>query len=155
VTERTLVRDCSTTQQNLAQLRRRGVRIAVDDFGIGYSNMNYLYRFPIDCIKIDQSFVQHRGHARVLDGIVAFARALGVRTVAEGVETAGQLSYVTQAQCDEAQGFYIIRPIPAGNLVQAIRDFEAAHAPERTPTLRLPGAALAAIDASSAWEEPQ
>jgi UDP-glucose 4-epimerase len=129
VTERTLVRDCARTQHNLLQLRRRGVRISVDDFGTGYSNMNYLYRFPIDCIKIDQSFVQHKGHARVLQGIVAFAKTLGVRTVAEGVESAHQLSHVTAAGCDEAQGFHIGRPVPANFLVQSIRDFEAQLSP--------------------------
>jgi UDP-glucose 4-epimerase len=123
--EHTLLRDCSTTQQNLLQLRRRGIRIAVDDFGTGHSNMNYLYRFPIDCIKIDQSFVQHRGHAKVLNGIVAFAKTLGVRTVAEGVETPYQLSHVRNTGCDLAQGFLIGRPVPATHLVQSIHSFEA------------------------------
>jgi UDP-glucose 4-epimerase len=125
VTERTLVRDCARTQHNLMQLRRRGVRISIDDFGTGYSNMNYLYRFPIDCIKIDQSFVQHKGHARVLHGIVAFAKTLGVRTVAEGVESAHQLGHVRAAGCDEAQGFHIGRPVPPNYLMQSVRDYEA------------------------------
>jgi nucleoside-diphosphate-sugar epimerase/EAL domain-containing protein (putative c-di-GMP-specific phosphodiesterase class I) len=138
VVERTLVRDCATTQQNLMQLRRRGIRISVDDFGTGYSNMNYLYRFPIDCIKIDQSFVQHRGHARVLNGIVAFARTLGVRTVAEGVESSYQLSHVTQVGCDQAQGFHIGRPVPPANLIPIIRSFEASiGAGESAPLNRL------------------
>jgi EAL domain-containing protein (putative c-di-GMP-specific phosphodiesterase class I) len=125
VTERTLVRDCARTQHNLMQLRRRGVRVSIDDFGTGYSNMNYLYRFPIDCIKIDQSFVQHKGHARVLHGIVAFAKTLGVRTVAEGVESAHQLGHVRAAGCDEAQGFHIGRPVPPNYLMQSVRDYEA------------------------------
>jgi UDP-glucose 4-epimerase len=125
VTERTLVRDCARTQHNLMQLRRRGVRISIDDFGTGYSNMNYLYRFPIDCIKIDQSFVQHKGHARVLHGIVAFAKTLGVKTVAEGVESAHQLGHVRSAGCDEAQGFHIGRPVPPNYLMQSVRDYEA------------------------------
>jgi UDP-glucose 4-epimerase len=139
VVERTLVRDCATTQQNLLQLRRRGIRIAVDDFGTGYSNMNYLYRFPIDCIKIDQSFVQHRGHARVLNGIVAFAKTLGVRTVAEGVESAYQLSHVSQVGCDQAQGFHIGRPVPATHLGSLVQTFEAtlAAGAEAQPLLRL------------------
>jgi UDP-glucose 4-epimerase len=141
VVERTLVRDCGTTQQNLLQLRRRGIGIAVDDFGTGYSNMNYLYRFPIDCIKIDQSFVQHRGHARVLNGIVAFAKTLGVRTVAEGVESSYQLNHVAQAGCDQAQGFHIGRPVPAAHLVQLVQAFEAATlatSGDAQPNLRLP-----------------
>jgi UDP-glucose 4-epimerase len=144
VVERTLVRDCPTTQQNLLQLRRRGIRIAVDDFGTGYSNMNYLYRFPIDCIKIDQSFVQHRGHARVLHGIVAFAKTLGVRTVAEGVESSYQLSHVTHAGCDLAQGFHIGRPVPAAHLAQMVQAFEATLVPsEQTQAnLRLPHQAV-------------
>lgn len=126
--ERTLVRDCAVTQQNLTQLRRHGIGIAVDDFGTGASNMNYLYRFPIDCIKIDESFVQHRGHIRVLSGIVAFARTLGVRTVAEGVESPYQLTHVTKVGCDYAQGFHLGRPVPPANLVQLIRNFEAGSA---------------------------
>jgi UDP-glucose 4-epimerase len=135
--ERTLVRDSTNTQQNLFQLRRRGIRVAVDDFGTGYSNMNYLYRFPIDCIKIDQSFVQHKGHTRILQGIVAFARTLGVRTVAEGVETQFQLNHVTHSGCDEAQGFFIGRPVPAASVIPLIRDFEA-DLPQKIPTLSLP-----------------
>jgi UDP-glucose 4-epimerase len=123
ITERTLVRDCASAQANLQQLRKRGVRIALDDFGTGYSNMNYLYRFPIDCIKIDQSFVQHKGHARILDGIVAFAQTLGVRTVAEGVESPRQLAHVKAAGCDEAQGFYIARPVAASQIVQSLLYF--------------------------------
>jgi UDP-glucose 4-epimerase len=140
VVERTLIRDCATTQQNLLQLRRRGIRIAVDDFGTGQSNMNYLYRFPIDSMKIDQSFVQHRGHARVLNGIVAFARTLNVLTVAEGVESSYQLKHVTQVGCDQAQGFHIGRPVPATHLVQVVQSFEAAHArvEDATGNLRLP-----------------
>ncbi len=140
VIERTLVRDCVNTQQNLLQLRRRGVRIAVDDFGTGYSNMNYLYRFPIDSIKIDQSFVQHRGHTRVLNGIVAFAKTLGVQTVAEGVESSYQLSHVKHAGCDQAQGFHIGRPVPAANLIQLIQTFESTLAPipNTHPDLLLP-----------------
>jgi UDP-glucose 4-epimerase len=140
VVERTLIRECATTQQNLLQLRRRGIRIAVDDFGTGYSNMNYLYRFPIDCIKIDQSFVQHRGHARVLHGIVAFAKTLGVQTVAEGVESPYQLTHVTEVGCDLAQGFHIGRPVPAGHLANLIQVFEASMGSREdgTQDLRLP-----------------
>ena len=126
VVERTLIRECATTQQNLTQLRDQGIRIAVDNFGAGASNMNYLYRFPIDCIKIDESFVQHRGHTRVLSGIVAFARTLGVRSVAEGVESAYQLNHALQVGCDLAQGFHIGRPVPPANLVQLIQTLEAA-----------------------------
>jgi EAL domain-containing protein (putative c-di-GMP-specific phosphodiesterase class I) len=137
VIERTLVRDSANTQHNLFLLRKRGTRIAVDDFGTGYSNMNYLYRFPIDCIKIDQSFVQHKGHTRILEGIVAFARTLCVRTVAEGVETQFQLNHVTNSGCDEAQGFYVGRPVPAANIIQTIRDFEA-DLPVGNPGLSLP-----------------
>lgn len=135
VVERTLVRECDATQQNMLQLRRRGVRIAVDDFGTGYSNMNYLYKFPIDSIKIDQSFVQHRGHARVLNGIVAFAKTLGVQTVAEGVETPYQLSHVRNVGCDFAQGFFIGRPVPATHLVQLIQTFEATRSSDEEPNI--------------------
>ena len=137
VSENTLVRECAATQHNLFQLRRRGVRIAVDDFGTGYSNMNYLYRFPIDRIKIDQSFVQHKGHARVLDGIVAFARTLGVRTVAEGVESARQLAHVRGALCDEAQGFHIGRPVSGTQFIQSVLDSDQSSRLE-APTLAGP-----------------
>jgi EAL domain-containing protein (putative c-di-GMP-specific phosphodiesterase class I) len=67
--------------------------------------------------------VQHKGHARILDGIVAFAQTLGVRTVAEGVESPRQLAHVKAAGCDEAQGFYIARPVAASQIVQSLLDF--------------------------------
>ncbi len=149
ITERTLVRDCASAQANLQQLRKRGVRIALDDFGTGYSNMNYLYRFPIDCIKIDQSFVQHRGHARILDGIVAFATTLGVRTVAEGVESSRQLAHVRAAGCDEAQGFYIARPVASSQIVQSLQDFEEPPS-SGGPFRKEPSAAGPALTAESA-----
>jgi EAL domain-containing protein (putative c-di-GMP-specific phosphodiesterase class I) len=140
VVERTLISEGATTQQNLLQLRRRGIGIAVDDFGTGSSNMNYLYRYPIDSLKIDQSFVQHRGHTRVLQGIVALARTLGVRTVAEGVESSYQLSHVAQAGCDQAQGFHVGRPVPATHLATIVQAFEATlvAAGEPSPIRHLP-----------------
>lgn len=93
----------------LSSLREHGVRIAIDDFGLGYSSLAYLTRFPIDKLKIDRAFVQdlqpHRSRAPIIDAIVVLAHALGMEVVAEGVETPGQQDYLRSRGCDEAQGF--------------------------------------------------
>lgn len=93
----------------LQRLRDLGVTIAIDDFGLGYSSLAYLTRFPIDRIKIDRAFVHdlqpQRGRAPIIDAIIVMAHALGMRVVAEGVETPEQEAYLRERRCDEAQGF--------------------------------------------------
>jgi EAL domain-containing protein (putative c-di-GMP-specific phosphodiesterase class I) len=113
----------TTAAPVLDALKALGVRLAMDDFGTGYSSLSQLRRFPLDLLKIDRSFV-----AGIADGegssiagaIVSVARALGLRTVAEGIEDAEQLSAVMELGCDLGQGFLFARPMPAEELTSLI-----------------------------------
>ncbi|MCB2177480.1 MAG: EAL domain-containing protein [Actinomycetales bacterium] len=116
ITENLLLEDSGSVQAALTHLRGRGVRIAIDDFGTGYSALNYLTRFPLDVLKIDRSFVRGLGtgveHDELLKALVALARTLGLRTVAEGIETPAQLAFLAAQGCEFAQGFLLGRPMP-------------------------------------------
>jgi len=99
----------------LQALRARGVQVAVDDFGTGYSSLSYLGKFPIDALKIDQSFVGRiinaTDDATIVTAVISMARSLNLRVVAEGVETLAQLTFLRAHDCDEAQGYYFGRPV--------------------------------------------
>ncbi|NKJ50854.1 hypothetical protein CIC12_29855 [Burkholderia sp. SG-MS1] len=120
VTETAVMSDFAAASRALSAVRRLGVSVSLDDFGTGYSSLAYLTRLPVDCIKIDKSFVQQlavketcqRARAMV-EAMVALARALGMRTVAEGVETETQLMLVNELGCDAVQGYLIGKPVSA------------------------------------------
>jgi EAL domain-containing protein (putative c-di-GMP-specific phosphodiesterase class I) len=114
------------TAETLRALQRLGVRLMLDDFGTGYSSLGYLRRYPLDVIKIDRAFVHDlgedgRGDAGIVQAIIGMAKALGMRVVPEGVETAGQLQRLTELGCDYAQGFHLSRPLPAAELEALLR----------------------------------
>jgi diguanylate cyclase (GGDEF)-like protein len=117
ITESTLLTDNASTLATLHALRGRGVRVALDDFGTGYSSLRYLRSFPFDRIKIDQSFVRDLGTSRdalaIVRAIAGLSGALGMRTTAEGVETAEQLEWLRREGCSEIQGYFISRPLSA------------------------------------------
>jgi diguanylate cyclase (GGDEF)-like protein len=123
VTESVLLQENDATMSTLHRLRALGVRISMDDFGTGYSSLSYLQRFPFDKIKIDQSFVQaletEKGSIGIVRAVVGLGRALGMEVLAEGVETAGQLSILKAEGCDELQGYFFSKPRPIQD-VQAI-----------------------------------
>jgi EAL domain-containing protein (putative c-di-GMP-specific phosphodiesterase class I) len=122
ITEGILMRDYAATQANLKRIKKLGVSIAVDDFGTGYANCNYLHRFPINRLKIDQSFIRpDMGKTQVLAAMVAFAKTLKIPVTAEGVETDRHLVYARSNGCDEAQGFYIGRPMSQNALIRLCR----------------------------------
>ncbi|UJA21532.1 EAL domain-containing protein [Thermoleophilia bacterium SCSIO 60948] len=121
ITEEALVRDADGTAESLWDLRERGFRILLDDFGAGFSSIGHLRRFPIDGLKIDRSFVAGLGgatqDAAIVAAILPMAKALGIDVVAEGVETNEQLAHLLSLGCREAQGFRFAHPTPAGELV--------------------------------------
>jgi diguanylate cyclase (GGDEF)-like protein len=119
ITEGALVADDAVAQVNLLRLRDRGVGFAIDDFGVQHASFSYLRRFRVPTLKIDRSFLAEvtteSRDVAVLEGIVAMARALGMRTVAEGVETSDQADVVRRAGVDEGQGWLFGRPVPAAD----------------------------------------
>ena len=125
LTESVLMKHADYTASILTTLRDRGVQVAVDDFGTGYSSLSYLRKFPIDALKIDQSFVGQittvPDEIIIVKAVIALGRSLKLRVVAEGVETQEQLAFLRAYQCDEAQGYYFSRPVPAAQFAQLLK----------------------------------
>jgi EAL domain-containing protein (putative c-di-GMP-specific phosphodiesterase class I) len=122
ITEGVLIGDYSRAVSILRRIKAMGVRIAMDDFGTGYSSLSYLHAFPFDKIKIDRSFIANLDRnaqaAAIVRAVIGLGRGLNLPVVAEGVETEGQLEFLTRETCDEIQGYLIGRPGP-------IEDFAA------------------------------
>ena len=117
LTETVLMRNVESTSAVLQALSAMGVRLAVDDFGTGYSSLSYLRRFPIDTLKIDQSFVHdvttNANDATIVSAVIAMGQSLKQRVVAEGVETSEQLAFLQTHRCSEGQGYYFSHPVLA------------------------------------------
>jgi diguanylate cyclase (GGDEF)-like protein/PAS domain S-box-containing protein len=115
LTESVLMKHAESAASILGTLRDSGVQVAVDDFGTGYSSLSYLRKFPIDALKIDQSFVGRIGiaadDASIVTAVISMARSLKLRVVAEGVETFEQAEFLRTQACDQAQGYYFSRPV--------------------------------------------
>ncbi len=131
VTEGVLMSDISTSVAALAELREMGVGLAIDDFGTGYSSLNYLSRFPLDELKIDRNFVvdavaSDQG-ASLVKGIIALTRSLGLKPVAEGVETLEQFHFLTRNGANVIQGFLFSRPVPAQELEELLTPWHYAE----------------------------
>jgi len=125
ITESLLMQDLEQTADTLEALVALGVTVSMDDFGTGYSSLSYLKRLPIDVLKIDQSFVRDIGvdpdDAAIVQAIIAMAHSLGIKVVAEGVETAEQLAFLRQYRCDSMQGYYFSRPVPPEQFAELLR----------------------------------
>jgi EAL domain-containing protein (putative c-di-GMP-specific phosphodiesterase class I) len=123
LTEGSLLKDVERTKQVLQSLKRLGVRVAIDDFGVGFSSLSYLKNFAVDTLKIDRSFVSSllagsRDEA-IVRAIITLAQSLDLKVVAEGVETTSQLSCLLNHSCDEAQGYLFSRPV-ASDVFEAL-----------------------------------
>jgi diguanylate cyclase (GGDEF)-like protein/PAS domain S-box-containing protein len=126
ITESMVMHDVDRVTLVLNELKRMGVSLAMDDFGTGYSSLSYLKRFPFDKLKIDQSFVRDitsdPHNAAIAKAVIAMAHSLHMKVIAEGVEMQGQLNYLLKHGCDEMQGYYFSRPIPADRFEQLLLD---------------------------------
>ena len=120
ITEGALMDDVAQTQASLRALKSLGLRLAVDDFGTGYSSLAYLRRFPLDKLKIDQSFMhgvpEDHGNLEIVATIITLARSLNLTVIAEGVETSGQLAALRKLGCEQSQGYLFSRPLSLEHL---------------------------------------
>lgn len=120
VTESVLIYDSARALLVLGDLKRLGVNLSLDDFGTGYSSLNYLDQFPADVLKIDQTFIgrldQGRSSRAIVASIVSLSRTLGMKVVAEGVETLKQYDFLSEIDCDACQGFYFAQPMPSDEI---------------------------------------
>jgi len=137
ITENLLMENESSIRTNLAKLKDRGITIAIDDFGVGYSSLSYLQKMDVDFLKIDKSFVDHlvtKSHSRKLcRAMIIMARHLGIQVVAEGIETEGQENILKELGCDFGQGYLFSKPLP----LEAFKQQFFKHSPkiDLLPTL--------------------
>jgi diguanylate cyclase (GGDEF)-like protein/PAS domain S-box-containing protein len=125
LTESIVMHDLDAVASDLQQLLNLGVHLAIDDFGTGYSSLGYVKRFPVDRIKIDQSFVRNMvdepNDAAIVRAIITLAHSINIAVVAEGVETADQLAHLRAEGCDEIQGYYFGKPMPAAEFIELVQ----------------------------------
>ena len=132
ITETTVMHNTERAAALLEQLKEMGVRIAIDDFGTGYSSLACLKRFPINSLKIDRSFIadvpHEPGNTAITQAIIAMAHSLGLKVTAEGVESAEQVSFLREHRCEEMQGYYFSRPLPAADATVLLKKSAEAGA---------------------------
>ncbi len=126
LTERAVMRNVEDAVAIMQEMKAMGLKLTIDDFGTGYSSLSYLKRFPIDKLKIDQSFVRDitvdPNDAAITLAIISMAHSLGLKVIAEGVETAEQLAFLREHGCDEIQGYYFSKPLPADEFAALSRE---------------------------------
>jgi diguanylate cyclase (GGDEF)-like protein len=125
LTESILMKHPESAISILQSLREVGIQVAMDDFGTGYSSLSYLRKFPLDALKIDQSFVRQISAAgedtAIITAVIGMAQSLNLRVIAEGVETREEVEFLRARHCDEAQGYYFSRPVPAEEFAKLLR----------------------------------
>lgn len=118
------MQDVENSLMQIEELRRAGVTILIDDFGTGYSSLSHLKRLPVQKLKIDRSFVRDvamgNGDQKIVTAVVLLAHSLDLQVVAEGVENEEQLEFLRQVECDEAQGYFLSKPMPAESVKELL-----------------------------------
>jgi EAL domain-containing protein (putative c-di-GMP-specific phosphodiesterase class I) len=124
LTESVLMKRAESAASVLEALRTAGIQIAVDDFGTGFSSLSYLRKFPIDALKIDQSFVRQitmtPDDTTIVRAIISLGQSMKLRVIAEGVETLEELTFLQTHHCNEGQGYYFSRPVPPGQFAKLL-----------------------------------
>jgi len=127
ITESMVMQDVEANIQKLHAIRALGVRVSIDDFGTGYSSLSYLKRFPATSVKIDQSFVHditnNPDDAAIARSIISMAHEMRLHVIAEGVETEGQLNFLSRHHCDQIQGYYVSKPLSANDCATFLKNF--------------------------------
>ncbi len=130
ITESVIMHGAEEAVNTMRSLKAMGLKLSIDDFGTGYSSLSYLKQFPIDRLKLDQSFVRgipsSADDAAIAAAVLGMAKALKLKVIAEGVETREQLAFLRTRECDEMQGFYFSRPLPAEDFVRFVAERDAA-----------------------------
>ncbi|MEM6385576.1 MAG: bifunctional diguanylate cyclase/phosphodiesterase [Pseudomonadota bacterium] len=125
VTENVLIGDMNRLAEQLREISALGFRIAIDDFGVGYSNLSYVSTFPADCLKIDRAFISRLPQSGpIVSLILALAKQIGAQTVAEGIETTEQAAWLSGTQCNQAQGYLFHRPLPLDTFMDVLTQSE-------------------------------
>ncbi len=131
ITESLIMRNVEDKIEKLLQLRDYGIQVAVDDFGTGYSSLAYLRRLPVNSLKIDISFIkslpEDKDNTKITETIISLAKALNLKTIAEGVDRNEQIAFLKKLGCDEAQGYYFSMPMPAREFEKFIASFPQGH----------------------------
>ena len=127
LTESVAAQDPLKAIEIMNKLSQKGIRLSIDDFGTGYSSLSYLKRFKVYKLKIDQSFICDIGidveDKAIVQTIIALAKSLGLKTIAEGVETKEQLDFLRENGCDEVQGYYFSKPLSVDDFENYIRNY--------------------------------
>jgi EAL domain-containing protein (putative c-di-GMP-specific phosphodiesterase class I) len=131
ITETALIEETTEAKETLEAIAALGVHIALDDFGTGYSSLAHLRQFPVDILKIDRSFVDrvetNDRERQIVAAVTAMAHVLKMNVIAEGIETVGQLTQLSDLGCDYAQGYLLARPVRPEALELLLRAQESAH----------------------------
>ncbi|MCZ6774709.1 MAG: EAL domain-containing protein, partial [Proteobacteria bacterium] len=126
--------------RTMEKLKAMGMKLAIDDFGTGYSSLNRLKEFPVDRLKIDQSFIRNvigsGNDAAITSAVIQLGHTLNLRVIAEGAETREQIEFLAAQGCDEVQGYYFSQPLPAEDFVAYVEAYEPKIASEPAPVDR-------------------
>ena len=135
ITESTLIDFTDSKSNVINDINDLGIALALDDFGTGYSSLNYLKNFPIKCLKIDKSFVDEINNNKrdyaITDSIIDLVHNLGIRTVAEGIETVGQYDFLAKMKCDYIQGYLMSKPLDESAVIEFVEKYNALHKPDK------------------------